>query len=353
MGYRMIDVVLGKNTDSFGSELARKIGADYADFRTGYYPDGENRPRIMASYDDLRGKEVLVVYRREQRSTRDEVARYRANFLDVVTTLSDDELFGASGVNVLMPYFLNGRQDHNPKTDDSEEVRMKDAGKGVGYRNLARQFRGAGASRMLTINPHFYRGKEGVYRVNWKQNGCDNPDDPHNHINVVCLSAIPALAKYAKDRIPEGAVVVSTDGGAGSMVREFGELVGREVLVFDDKERLDGIHVKHVGPDYDLEGRDVTVLDDIFTTLGTLRGRLKKLINPGIVDVLGIHAVLPAMTSAGGFDTIQEMTRPGGQLRSFVCTDTIRSDWEEVSVVDRLAEYLKTEVLEEATVSRT
>ena len=337
----MVDIVLGKNNDRFGFELAQEMGVEYADFESVYHPDGENAPRALAEYDRFEGRDVLVVYRREQRPNKEHVARYQVNLFDMVSSLSDQEVFGASSVQVFMPYYLKARQDKNAKTETDEVTRKRDRGRGVGYRNFAKQLKGAGADRIVTFNPHFYRRGEGVVKIDWRPN--KERDDPEYvdryGIDVTCLSAIPVLAEYARERVPEDTLILGPDGSISYMVNNFARLVDREPAVFDDKGRdVDGDSF-YIGEGMDLMGRPVIIVDDIFSTIKTLKDCIGRLENPGILDVCGVHLVLPEK----GYDRIQHLTRSGKPIRSFLGTDTIRSEFEQASVIDRAAKFFTDE----------
>lgn len=331
----MIDIIIGKNNDNFGIKLAHELRTDYLDFRSEYYPDGENTPRVLGKddgvYKRIEGKHVLLVYRREQRPDRDEMARYRVNLQDMVTALSDPEVFNAGEVDVFMPYFVLGRQDHNPRTDSDEGVREKDRGKGVGYRSVAKSLRGAGASRIISFDPHFYREKECVYRIEWKRNGYNDG------IDVVALSAIPLLAEHARDKISENAVIVGPDESVNEMIVEFARIVDRDYVVFDDKKRIDATNVMYVGDNMDFDGRDVILVDDVLSTMNTVDGSLEKMKNTGTIDVFAVHGVLPQE----GFDRAHGLTRE--KVRRIVATNTIKSDFDKVSVMSRIVKYLKDE----------
>lgn len=328
----MIDIILGKSNDTFGFKLAHELNVEYGDFRTEYYPDGENSPRLIADYDNIDGRHVVVVYRRVQRPDRNDVARYQMNLLDLIAGLTDADVVHPASVEVLLPYYLKGRQDHNPRTDPDENVRRTDKGKAVGYKNLARMLSGVGAKKIVTFDPHFCRGGEGPHTIAWTQYG------ERGEMDVEVLSAIGALAEYARERISENALIIAPDGSADWMVREFARYVNKEVAVFGDKARQNGEEVTYLGADrLNLKGRDVVIVDDILSTLGTVVGSLKKMDNPGTIDVYAVHAVLPEK----GFDAAKNLTRPGGPFREIVATDAISSDFEKVSVIGRLVKHYK------------
>ena len=142
--------------DGFGRCLAECLRCGFGVFVEEYYGDGEPCPRVLVDYGEVEGKCVAVVARLRFPAKFSDVARYLHNFLRVVSNLSDEELFNAECVDVILPYFVLGRQDHNPRTDPSRLVRVRDRGKDVGYRSLIKMSKGCGAGRVVTFNPHFH-----------------------------------------------------------------------------------------------------------------------------------------------------------------------------------------------------
>ena len=128
------DIIVGN--DMFGVMIkdALEMGdKGYVSFRREYHPDGSPAPRVdmnytLKGYDDFSGKKVLTVYRRRQLPNRDTVARHLVNYPRLVFNLTDPDTFGAGEIDVLYPYWLCGRQDHNPRTDEDEAVRIRDRG---------------------------------------------------------------------------------------------------------------------------------------------------------------------------------------------------------------------------------
>ena len=78
---------------------------------------------------------------------------------------------------------LPSRLNHNPKTDDDQSVRIRDKGRGIGYKFEAAMFKAAGAKRILTFHPHFHR-EPGITDV--------------EGMEVVCLDAVPGTKRFVQ-----------------------------------------------------------------------------------------------------------------------------------------------------------
>ncbi len=316
----MVDFVVGYAADFFGKSLADALGCEFIPFRNEYYPEGSPAPRIAADYKEIEGSHVLTVYRRRQLPDRNTMCRFLANYPKVVWSLSDHETFNAVKVDVFHPYFILGRQDHNPKTDKDQNLRRRDAGKDVGYRYEVRLFRGC--NRILTFHPHFHR-EPGEIEV--------------ESVHLVCLDAVPAMVKYAKDMgISDDCLVVSPDlsDDGYSIAKSFAERAGLE-FVYIEKQRFGPDHTQQAN-EIDAEGRDVVIVDDIATTLGTVQGAINAIRNPGEMDAFFVHAVLPQK----GHTRAQSLTRGGGgPLRSISATDCIDSDFSSISIIDEIVKF--------------
>jgi len=146
-----MEFVLGH--DNFGRRLADEMGCQYREFREEYYPDGEPCPRILADYEELEDHAVLVAARLKSPVTTQGILTYLHTLNRITNCLSDKLLYKVRSLDVLLPYFVLGRQDHNPRTDRSEVVKKRDRGKDVGYRNILKDLEARGVRRILTFTP--------------------------------------------------------------------------------------------------------------------------------------------------------------------------------------------------------
>jgi len=321
-----VNYVVGYADDAlFGRSVADALKCPFVPFRNEYYPEGAPAPKIAASYDDINGSHVLTVYRRRQLPERNTVCRFLANYPRIVKSLSDPETFAAAKVDVFHPYFVLGRQDHNPKTDPSERVRRKDAGKDMGYKYEASLFRGCNV--LLTFHPHWHRAP-GEFDV--------------EGVHMVGLDAVPSMVKYARQMgMDKNCIAISPDlsGGDGySIAKRFAEEAGL-AFAFIGKEREGPSRIRDNGDILDARGKDVIIADDIACTLTTLQGATRAIQNHGEMDAYFVHAVLPE----DGHTKAQSLTRgSGGPLTSIAATDCIDSDFSSISIIDRLVEFYET-----------
>ncbi len=313
------DIVIGR--EDFSKRLSEEIGCRYRAFRHEYHPDGEPCPRILAEYTELEGMKVVLVLRGSQLPEKDKVSRNLHNFSRHIGNIK--YVYEAKHLDVLMPYFWLGRQDKNPKKDEDPHVRWNDQGRDVGYEWLVRDFKAQGADRIITFNPHFHReGKEPFYVEG---------------LEIVPLSGVPALARYTKklyseELISKDSLLTGPDFGSGSLIEEFAKLVGNDFKILE-KGRLD---VDQVETKYkiDADGKDIIILDDIFSTLGTIEAAIESIENKGYVYCLAVHGVLPMK----GFEKTKDMKR---DVRMFVTTDTIDTDYSHTSVIPEIVDFYK------------
>lgn len=322
-------VVIRQEHFQFGFDLASKIGPNCKclTYEHEYYPDGQPAPRIKSDYklDDSR---ILVVGQLEQRFDRHKSVSAFHNLTRVVGNLTDPESYNARSVEVFFPYYWMSRQDHNPRTDPAPKVRDVDQGKDVGYKHVARVLRGCGASRITTFNPHFHRGA-GTQYLEFR--GMDG-------IEIVSLSAIPAIAEYLKQLIADDIVVLGPDLHSNETIDEFCKYSGLKNEMCLEKER-DGPEAVTTNGDCNADGRGVLILDDIGATMRTARGARRKIRNASYVDIAVVHPVL----TETGYNIVIEMLSAdkSESIRSFTGTNTVDSKFSKVDVIPEAAEYFK------------
>lgn len=314
----MPDFVIGR--DNFSTMLAEKLDCKYRPFRHEYHPDGEPAHKILADYEELGGKHVVLVLRGSQLPDYTRVSRNLHNFSRHIGNLR--YIFNVKKLDVLMPYYWMSRQDKNPRTDKDPLVRERDQGRDVGYKWLARDFKAQGADKILTFNPHFQR-ERGIFDV--------------EGIEVVSLSGVPALARYVDRLYQNGLIsrdsnITGPDFGSSPLLEEFAGLVNRDFKIIE-KKRLDETHTE--SEEIDAGGNDVILIDDIFSTVGTMGTAIDNIKNPGYIDCFAVHAVLPKE----GFD---RLSRLKGKVRRFAATDTIDSDYSKASVIPEVVDFYNT-----------
>jgi phosphoribosylpyrophosphate synthetase len=322
------DIVLGSSVDMLLCyNIVRAIeGAELGEFRREYRPDGAPAPTVnmrasapLRIYEDYEGKKVLTIYRRRQLPTRDDVARYYTNYPRLVANLMDKDVFNVAETDVVYPYWISGRADHNPRKDPNPAVRHRDIGQGMEYKFDAKAFKAAGAKRIITFHPHFHR-QPGVTEV--------------EGIEVICLDLVPEMVKYGKDvlHLSPNTMVLNPDMKPGyegkyCMAYEYARLAQLDCNHLE-KCRVSG-EVTETKTKFDAKGRDVLIVDDIGSTFTTINGAVQNIKNPGGVHVIIVHPVLPARGHALANEMI---SRDDYRVRTISAFDTIDSDFSEIPI---------------------
>jgi len=316
--------------DEFGRILAERLDLECREFREEFYPDGEPCPRILADYQELEDRDVLVVARLGSPMTTTGILSCLHDLDRVTFNLTDKLLYNARNVEVVLPYFLLGRQDHNSRTDPSEKIRVRDKGKDVGYRNVLKNLEARGVRRILTFSPHFDRYGEGSRLY----------EEAGRGIEVYRIPGINALARYFKGRLGADAIAINPDMTSGKMAEQFARLTGVTFMHGLDKKRVTDQDVEFTGT-LDAEGRDVLIVDDIASAGSTILGAMKSLVNVREMDMAIIHAVLPDMpTSDKGYRLIKKLLAEK-KIREFVATDTVDSEFSKASVIDDIVNFYR------------
>jgi ribose-phosphate pyrophosphokinase len=326
-----MEFVLG--CDSFAKMLAVEMGCQFREFREEYYPDGEPCPRVLADYEELTGRDVLVASRLKSPVTSFGILSYLHTLNRVTSCLSDEHLYGAGSVDVLLPYFVLGRQDHNPRTDKSEFVRSRDKGKDVGYMSILRDLEARCVRRLLTFTPHFDRSGEGSQLYHEVGPG----------IEVYRLLGVHALGRHFKDRLNPDTIIINPDMGAGKLAAELADLTGTKFREGLEKKRVTDREVEFdKKKTLDAEDRDVVVVDDIASSGSTLVGAVDMLENPGTISLTVVHAVLPELSRPDrGFSLVRSLLAQK-RISEFVATDTIESEYSRASIIPDVANFYRT-----------
>lgn len=323
-----LDFVLSH--DDFGKRLAYEMGCEYREFREEYYVDGEPCPRILADYEELIDRDVLVVSRLKSPLTTFGILSYLHTLNRITNSITDKLLYNARSVDVLLPYFVLSRQDHNPRTDESEIVRKRDKGKDVGYRNILKDLEARDIRRILTFSPHFNRSGEGsqVYR------------EIGRGIEVYRIPGVNALARYFKGKIRPETIVINPDMAAGKLAVELARQTGTRFRYGLEKKRITDRDVETTGK-LDAEGNDVVVVDDIASSGSTLVGAINSIENVGTVYLAVVHPVLPEMSTPDkGYRLVKKLLEER-KIGDFVATDTIDSEFSKASIIQDVVNYYR------------
>ncbi len=323
-----LEFVLGH--DDFGRKLATEMGCEYREFREEYYVDGEPCPRILADYEELIDRDVLVAARLKSPVNTQGILSHLHTLNRITNNISDKLLYSARSVDVLLPYFVLSRQDHNPRTDKSELVRTRDRGKDVGYRNVLKDLEARGVRRILTFSPHFNRSGEGsqVYR------------EIGTGIEVYRIPGINALARYFKGRVDSDTIIINPDMASGKLAVELARQSDAKFKYGLEKKRLTDRDVETTGR-LDAEGNDVIVVDDIASSGSTLVGAINSIDNPGTIFLAVVHPVLPDMpTPDKGYRLVTRLLDER-KIGDFIATDSLDSEFSKASIIPDVVKYYR------------
>jgi phosphoribosylpyrophosphate synthetase len=323
-----LEYVLGH--DDFARKLANEMGCEFREFREEYYVDGEPCPRVLADYKELIDRDILVVSRLNSPVNTQSILASLHTLNRVTNNITDKLLYGARNVDVLLPYFVLSRQDHNPRTDKSETVRNRDKGKDVGYRNVLKDLEARDVRRILTLSPHFSRSGEGsqVFR------------EIGRGIEVYRIPGVNALARYFKGRVNSETIVINPDMASGKLAVELARLTDTKFKYGLEKKRLTDRDVETKGR-LDAERNDVIIVDDIASSGSTLVGAIDSVDNPGTIYLAVVHPVLPDMsTSEKGYGLVKRLLNEK-KIADFVATDTINSEFSKASIIQDIVRYYK------------
>jgi len=248
------------------------------------FPDGDN----YVCLPEISGKAAVVYHRLypEQDS-----ALMQAFF--ILDTLKKNGV----KATLVSPYLPYARQD-----------KIFKKGEALSSEVVCRLLSTAGAERLITVDCHFLK-KEG--------------DFTYGGLKITNLSAKNLLVEHAK-RLVGDVEVISPDMGANYLVAEFG---GRSMKkVRGDYEKTTSAYrtIEKIEMDFDVNGKNVLILDDMISTGGTM---IKAVEN---VKKGGANKVLCAATH--GFFLKDSLARLKSLCDGIFVTDSIPSPVSSVSL---------------------
>lgn len=206
----------------------------------------------------------------------------------------------AERVNVVLPYLPGGRQD-------KRKGRTRE---GVSTGLYARMLEAAGASMLITVEPH-----------NEATAGCYNP-------RLCVFEPLYIATPFARWLALEGLmgdVVVSTDVGGLQRARKFAKIHERDLIALSkerDYSRPGTVDASRVVGD--VRGQSVLIVDDIVDTAGSVVSAVQALWTAGATDVVvaTFHPVFsgPAWARMAALDV---EARARGHSFRFVGTSSI------------------------------
>jgi len=221
----------GTSHPELAQQIARLLGVSLGKAHIETFPDGEIGVRILES---VRGQDVFVMQ---------SIAGHPNFYLMELLILMDAiKRASARSINVVLPYFGYARQDRRGTLREPITAKL-----------VADLLQQAGASRIVTMDLHTEQ-IQGFFNI-----PVDN------------LYARPVLVEAVEQLNLKHFVVVTPDIGSIKLARAYAAALKVDLAIVD-KSRVSAQEVKAASPVIgDVDGKDVLLVDDIFSTGGTLK----------------------------------------------------------------------------------
>ncbi|MDH3204091.1 MAG: ribose-phosphate pyrophosphokinase [Nitrosopumilus sp.] len=225
-----ISVVSGKSSEDLAKKLSRKIKANLVKSEVKIFPDGESKITLDGNISKEKSIVVQSMY-----------PPVDTNLIQALSLISKAKEI-SSEVIAIIPYMGYARQD--TEFLPGEIVTMKVLGK---------LFKGAGASKIITVDIHSMIGLK------------------HFTLKTKNVSAMPNLVKYFKKLRLKRPLVISPDQGGKDRAKEFADEFGSEYIALEkNRDRKTGkVQIKTKNTDK-VAGRDLILVDDMISTGGSI-----------------------------------------------------------------------------------
>ncbi len=224
-------IIVGHN---FAEDMAGLLNARFVDIEKRTFPDSEICPRLLIDSID---KHAIVAERMMATECHN---RY---LMENLLTVRNLRSMGAEKIDVVMPYFVYSRQDSVFRPGEPFSAKF-----------ILEMLADAGATRFFTVSSHADRDKD---RISF------SPIPAYN------LNGFVAVGKYLQGMDFLNPVVVGPDEGAESFVKTVAESLNCEGGIFQKERDLEtGEITTHA--DFDVENRDVILIDDIVSSGSTM-----------------------------------------------------------------------------------
>ncbi|MEX0861904.1 ribose-phosphate diphosphokinase [Nitrosopumilus sp.] len=289
-----LSVIAGKPSEDLARRLSSKLKANFVKSEIKVFPDGESKITLNGNLSTKKSIVVQSMY-----------PPVDTNLIQALSLISKAKEVSPEVIAVI-PYMGYARQDR--EFLPGEIVTMKVLGK---------LFKGAGASKVITVDIHSIIGFK------------------HFTIKTKNVSAIPDLVKYFKKLSLKNPLVVSPDQGGKERAKEFAKEFDSEYIALEKKrDRKTGkveIKTKHID---EVTGRDLILVDDMISTGGSIIKATQFLKKQKCkrVYVACTHALL--MNGA------EKKIKKSGVTR-IISTNTIPSKTSIVDISNTIAKAIK------------
>lgn len=248
----------------FAEIVARELGEALTPSRDVWFACGEGKHVIDVN---IRGTDVYIVQQAVVPGSEHSVYD---RWMMVLHAVDAARCADAARVTVILPYLPGSRQDK----------RKGHIREGISTGLFARMLQGAGASMLITVEPH-----------NEAMIGCFDP----RRCVFESITITPVFAKYLSENDLVGDVVASTDVGGLEMARVFAQTLRRDIVALSkERDYSQSSVVTRSTLIGEVDGRSVLIIDDIVDTAGSVQSATRSLWAAGATDITiaGVHMVL-------------------------------------------------------------
>lgn len=230
-------VIPGPASQKLGQKIAKLLNVETAPVVFKKFPDGETYIRLKG---DLKEEEWVIV----QTTSPPQENRLMQLFL-IADTAKE---LGAKTLTAVVPYLAYARQDKRFLP-----------GEAVSIRTVAKLLAKSGVDRLLTVNVH----KEKVLKK--------------FTFPARSLSAMTALAQHFKQKGLAGAFAIAPDEAASELAEEAARVLGGGYgWLRKKRDRYTG-EITTEKKQFDVQGKDVIIFDDIISSGKTTANAVKIL----------------------------------------------------------------------------
>jgi len=288
-----LSVISGNSSENLAKKLSRRIKANLVKSEIRVFPDGESKITLSG---DLSKKKSIVV--------QSIYPPVDTNLIQVLSLISKAKET-SSEVIAVIPYMGYARQDKEFLPGEIVTIKV-----------LAKLFKGAGASKIITVDIHSIIGLK------------------HFTIKSKNVTAIPDLVKYFKKLSLKKPLVVSPDQGGKDRAKEFANKFESEYIALEKKrDRRNGkvqIKTKNIEK---VAGRDIILVDDMISTGGSIINATR------ILKKQKCKRVYVACTHALLMNGAEKKIRKAG-VTSIVSANTIPGRTSVVDVSNTIAKAI-------------